>query len=77
MTRAFDEIVEFIAGGSTSQDVSQYRPSAETSARVDSLLRKEKNEGLLPEETVELNDYLQLEHLMRMAKARARKKLEA
>lgn len=75
MTRAHDEIVDFIAGGSTPQEVSQFQASDETKARVEELLRKEKNAGLLPEETAELNDYLQLEHLMRMAKARARKKL--
>jgi hypothetical protein len=39
---------------------------------VEHLVRKEKGEGLLPEETSELDDYLQLEHLIRMAKARVR-----
>lgn len=75
MTRAYEEIVDFIASGSTPRDVSQFQPSAETRTRVEELIRKEKTVGLLPEESVELGDYLQLEHLMRMAKARARTKL--
>jgi hypothetical protein len=33
---------------------------------------KEKTSGLLPEEKRELDEYMQLEHLMRLAKARAR-----
>jgi hypothetical protein len=77
MTRAYEEIVDFIASGSTSRDVSQFQPSIETRARVEELIRKEKTVGLLPEESAELSDYLQLEHLMRMAKARARTKLGA
>jgi hypothetical protein len=75
MTRAHEELVDFIASGSTSQEVSRFQPSPETKSRVEALIRKEKGAGLLPEESVELNDYLQLEHLMRMAKARARTKL--
>jgi hypothetical protein len=75
MTRAYEELVDFIASGSTSQDVSRFQPSPETKFRVEVLIRKEKSVGLLPEESAELNDYLQLEHLMRMAKARARAKL--
>ena len=39
------------------------------------LVRKEKDTGLLPEETAELDDYLKLEHLMRMAKARAQSRV--
>ena len=72
MTKAYEELVDFIAAGTTPQGVAQFRASPETMARVEELVRKEKNTGLLPEEAAELNDYLQLEHLMRLAKARAR-----
>jgi predicted house-cleaning noncanonical NTP pyrophosphatase (MazG superfamily) len=71
MTKAFDEIVGFIAAGSSREAVIRFRASDETKARVEELVRKEKGEGLLPEEVSELDDYLRLEHLMRMAKARA------
>lgn len=39
--------------------------------RVWTLIAKEKESGLLPEEKVELDDYLKLEHLVVLAKTRA------
>lgn len=72
MTKAFDEIIDFVARGSSREEVLSFCASEETKARVEYLIRKEKNDGLLSEETVELDDYVRLEHLMRMAKARAR-----
>jgi hypothetical protein len=69
--KAYEEIIDFIAAGASREAVAGFDPGAETKARVEDLLRKEKTHGLLPEETAELNDYLQLEHLLRLAKARA------
>jgi hypothetical protein len=73
---AYEEIVEFIAAGTTPSSVVAFRPSASAKARVADLISREKSEGLNEEETAELNHYMQLEHLMRLAKARARKHLE-
>ncbi len=73
---AYEEIVEFIAAGTTPSSVVAFRPSASAKARVADLISREKSEGLSEEETAELNHYMQLEHLMRLAKARARKHLE-
>jgi len=44
---------------------------AEIKERVSELIDKEKTTGLSVEETAELDDYLQLEYLWRLAKARA------
>lgn len=71
ITRAYEEIIDFIVGVRPS-DVVSFRPSAEAKARVADLIHREKTSGLSAEETVELDHYLQLEHLMRLAKARAR-----
>jgi hypothetical protein len=49
-----------------------FQPSEEAKARVADLIYREKTTGLPPEETTELHHYLQLEHLMRLAKTRAR-----
>ena len=73
MTRAYDELVDFIATGNSPGRLLEFQPSIETRERVHELIRKEKESGLLPEEAGELDDYLKLEHLMRMAKARARR----
>ena len=75
MTKAYDELVEFLAAGSTPASLLQFQPSQETRDRVLALIHKEKDAGLLPEEASELDDYLKLEHLMRLAKARARTRL--
>lgn len=71
-TPALDELVNFIARGPSTLEVAEYRASAEASARVADLIRREKTTGLSPDEAAELDRSLQLEHLMRLAKARAR-----
>ena len=75
-TQAFEEIANFIAGISPTQVVS-FRPSPEVQQRVSDLLDKERQSLLSADEKEELDDYLLLEHLMRLAKARARKNLAA
>ena len=72
MTRAYEEIIDFIAGGSTPTDVVAFEPSAAARARVEELIRREKASSLTPEEVSELDNYMHLEHLVRLAKARAR-----
>ena len=69
--RAYEEIIEFIAAGPTSRKVIAFRPSEAVRARVAALIEREKTEGLSPEEKSELDRYAELEHLMRLAKARA------
>ena len=69
---AYREIVDFIAAGTTPHDLVAFRPSEAAKERVADLLHREKTTGLTAEETAELNHYLQLEHLMRLAKAHAR-----
>ena len=72
MTRAYEEIIDFIAAGASPRDVVAFQPSAEAKAWVAGLIHREKTTGLSSEETAELDHYLQLEHVMRLAKARAR-----
>lgn len=76
MILAYDEFVDFIAGGSTPQSVVDFRPSDETKMHVADLIRRNKSESLSADETAELNHYLHIEHLMRLAKARARQRLQ-
>ena len=64
MERAYEEVIDFIAGG---------RPSEASKARVSELIYKSKNASISSEEKDELNHYMQLEHLMRLAKARAQR----
>jgi hypothetical protein len=70
--KAYEEVANFIAAGTTPQNVIAFRPSEEAQERVADLLSREKEVGISAEEKSELDNYLQLEHLMRLAKARAR-----
>ena len=75
VARAYEEVVDFIAAGPTPSKVVAFRPSEAARQRVADLVQREKAEGLSPDETSELEHYLQIEHLMRLAKARARQHL--
>jgi hypothetical protein len=76
MIRAYEEIVDFIASGMTSDDVASFQASQATKDEVERLVAKEKTAGLAPDEASELAHYLHLEHLMRLAKARAQGQLD-
>ncbi len=66
------EIIDFIAAGTTPQAVVDYRPAAEAQQHVAQLIAREKEDGLSAEEKAELDHFMDLEHILRMAKARAR-----
>lgn len=70
--KAYEEVVDFIASGTTPKNVIAFRPSEAAQERVADLLFREKSSGLSGAEKSELDHYMQLEHLMRLAKARAR-----
>ena len=63
-------MIELIAS-SSPQNVIAFRPSEEAKVHVANLIFREKTEGLSDDEKSELDHYLQIEHLMRLAKARA------
>lgn len=72
MLHAYEEIIDFIAAGTTPDAVAHFEPSQQTKDYVADLIHKEKTVGLSPDEHSELEHFMQLEHLMRIAKARAR-----
>ncbi len=71
-TKSYDEIIDFIAAGTTPEAVVAFRPSVSVQERVTALVGRSKDGAITSEEQSELEDYLQLEHIMIMAKARAR-----
>jgi hypothetical protein len=73
MTVVYEEFIDFIARGTTPSCVIAFRPSEEARARVADYIRRQKNTGLTPDKTAELNHFLHIEHVMRLAKARARR----
>ena len=73
--RAYEEFIDFIAAGPSSGNVVAFRPSEATRQRAFDLVRWEKGDGISADEAAELDHYLHLEHVMRLAKARARQHL--
>ena len=72
MIHAYDEIIDFIAAGTTPDSVVRFEPSQRNKDYVAELIQREKTTGLTPDESSELEHFMNLEHIMRLAKARAR-----
>jgi len=70
------ELVDFIASGTTPEALIDFRPSDVVQTRVLDLLQRQREGILSSEEASELDDFVQLEHLMIMAKAQARQRLQ-
>jgi len=72
--RPFEEVVQFIAALSP-REVIEFKPSAAARDRIWDLIERQKAAPLPTEEKTELDHYLEIEHLMRLAKAHARQLL--
>jgi hypothetical protein len=77
ITKVYDEIIDFIAAGTTPQSVINFKLSATAQDRLEDLVYRHKMGELTPEEKRELDHFLTLEHIMRLAKARAYKYISA
>ena len=75
--RIYEEVVELIASEPTAAQVIAFTPSEEAKNHFWDLVNREKNDQISPEEKSELDHYMQVEHIMRLAKARARMRLNA
>jgi len=64
-------ILELLATLPSPEEILALRPSEALQQRVQELLEKNQEEGLSPAEEQEWQQYEYLEHLVRMAKARA------
>jgi hypothetical protein len=71
-TKSYDEIIDFIAAGTTPETVVEFRPSDGVQQRVARLVERSREGSISADDQSELDDYLQLEHIMIMTKARAR-----
>jgi len=73
--RAFDEIVDFLTSCPKPEEVLAFKPSKSAQERVSVLLEKKRLTDLTEAEHQEMEHFLIIEHLMRLAKARAKKRL--
>jgi hypothetical protein len=68
----YDEFIQLIAQGGGPETVVAFHPSDSAQQRAYELVDRKRTGSLTPEEESELSHFLQLEHLVRMAKIRAR-----
>lgn len=68
---AYDSLADFMAALDPVKVLAFHAPD-NLQDRVEDLLEKKADEGLLEEEQAELDHYLIYEHIVRLAKSRAR-----
>jgi len=61
-------IVDFLASEPTAEQLSAFGPTPEMTARLRTLLAREREGELTPAEQTELDEYERIEHLMVMIK---------
>lgn len=71
MKLAYEQIVDFLSSAPTPERILKYKAPPKAQARVTQLIDQKKWATLNAEEEDELANYLQLEHILRMAKAKA------
>ncbi|MCU0339977.1 MAG: hypothetical protein MUE30_08835 [Spirosomaceae bacterium] len=77
VSRVYDEMLDFITSAPSAAEIVSFAPSQQAQQRLEILQFKHREEQLTEAELHELEQYLMIEHIMRMAKAKARKRLNA
>lgn len=72
----YDEIAELLANMNPAK-VVQFHASKEAQQRLEELLEKNKEGMLTEDEKIEIERFMAVEHIVRLAKARAHQRLAA
>ena len=59
-SRAYEEVIDFLAAGTSPGNIVAFQPSEEAKHRVTHLIEREKAATLTADEKSELDHYLQL-----------------
>jgi hypothetical protein len=70
------ELIDFISANTPPGAMVGFRPSEANQTRLQLLVEGQRNGTLTPDEEAELDEFLQLEHIMILAKAQARHRLQ-
>lgn len=76
-TRLVDSVVELLTSSPKPEDVLAYKLPGDLQNRAAELLDRNREGVITPEEKEELDQFVFLEHVFRLAKARARIQLTA
>jgi hypothetical protein len=72
----YEEFADFITSSPTLDEIVEFHLSDTTDAHVSELLHRNREGTLTEAEEAELDEYIRLEHIIRMAKIRALEKLD-
>jgi hypothetical protein len=75
--KIYDEFIDFIAQGTSPESVTKFQFSEATKERIEDLVERAKLADLSPSEKTELEQFLVVEHLIRLAKAKAHQYLQS
>jgi hypothetical protein len=75
--KVYDEIIEYIAAGTTPQSIINFKLSETAQERLEDLVYLHQTGELTPEDKKELDDFLFMEHIITLIKARAHKYITA
>ena len=73
----YEQVLEFLAGSPSAQEIVGFRPSAMAQRRFSELLALNRERELTAEEEEELDHYMQIDRLMSLLKAQAYRRLDA
>jgi len=73
---AYTDIVDFVLLGKTPEQILAFKPSDEAQIRVNELTIALKNDTITPDERAELNHHREIDTIIRLAKAKARKHVQ-
>lgn len=76
MTQAEREVIQFLAGQPSPQEIIDFKLSEAAAERFDDLLETRRTRELADEEEQEAASYLNMDHFMRLMKAEAHLRLK-
>jgi hypothetical protein len=67
----YEQVLEFLASGPTSQEIASYRPPQAAQARFSQLLEANRERTLSLQEEEELDHYIGMDRMLSLLKAKA------
>jgi hypothetical protein len=72
----FDEITDFLSSAPDTDALLAFTPSHALVDRLDELLEQNKTTGLSQEERAELDEFLRMNHLLKMVRLKAKLRVQ-
>ena len=73
----YEQVLDFLAGSPSAQEIIGFRPSAEAQDRFSELLELNRQRKLTLAETEELDHYIRIDQMVSLLKAKAYGRLDS